>query len=196
MSQIKKYLENLIKQYGFTPQLEVLNTQKTSGQISPHQFQLAVEQLAAELPFTPLEIEELLVIFDRNIQEMVEAPLIIGNGDIKDLNDLHTKGGLYNWDGGMIGRGVFDNPFAFNPKLLNSSDISTVDRIKLLEYHLNLWVKTWGETKNYQALKKFFKIYISGFEGSVALRAKLMESKNPNDALVILSNFLEPVLGN
>lgn len=194
--QIKLFIENLIIKYGFSKELEALVVQKNSGQIPLSQFQVDLEQFASQLPFTESEIEELLKLFDDNIQDLVQTPIIIGNGDIKDLADLRTKGSLYNWDGGMIGRGAFENPFVFSPELLKASDISIADRIKLLEYHLNLWVETWGETKNYQALKKFFKIYISGFDGAVVLRTSLMETNNPGEALTILGKALDTILGN
>lgn len=195
-NSIKEHLKNLIIKYGFGKELEALEVRKNSSQTTSSQFQLDIEVLASKLPLTPEEIEELLKLFESNIEDLVETPMIIGNGDIKDLSDLRAKGELYNWDGGMIGRGIFENPFAFSPELMKASNISILDRVKLLEYHLNLWVEIWGETKNYQALKKFFKIYISGFDGAVALRASLMETSNPWEAFTILDGALDTIFGN
>ena len=192
MSQenIQILLTSLIQKYGFETDLNRLREQRSASEIGQLEFQLAIEELSQKLPLERDEIDKLLELFEQNINNLVKVPVIIGNGDIRDLADLHAKGHLYGWDGGMIGRGVFENPFAFNPNLLKSADIQTADKLQMLKYHLNLWVKTWGEAKNYQVLKKFFKIYISGFDGAGNLRAQLMSTNNTTEALEILDTIL------
>ena len=192
MSQenIQILLTSLIQKHGFGTDLDRLREQRAAGEISQLEFQLAIEELSQKLPLEQVEIDRLLELFGQNIDSLVQVPVIIGNGDIRDLADLQSKGDMYGWDGGMIGRGVFENPFAFNPNLLKSADIPTADKLQMLKYHLNLWVKTWGEAKNYQVLKKFFKIYISGFDGAGSLRAQLMATNNTGEALEILDTIL------
>ena len=40
-------------------------------------------------------------------------------------------------------------------------------------------------------MKKFFKIYISGFDGAKELRVKLMETKTTEEVKEIAKSFLE-----
>jgi tRNA-dihydrouridine synthase len=150
-----------------------------------------------------LELEKL---FDDNIDKIVdlELPKLIGNGDLKNHIDLTEKVIEYGLDGGMIGRGVFSNPFAFNKDIIEDQSGNLVnimtgqilnanDRLELLRYHLELWKETWvdgDQTKHYPSIKKFFKIYVQSFEGAVALRAKLMETKNVDDAIGIVKREL------
>jgi tRNA-dihydrouridine synthase len=61
---------------------------------------------------------------------------------------------------------------------MKSRDFSLEQRLEYLLNHSRLFVKTWGDNKSFPILKKFFKIYISDFEGSAELRAKFMETKN------------------
>lgn len=52
------------------------------------------------------------------------------------------------------------------------------DYIKLFRSHIYLFEKTWGETKNFDVIKKFVKMYIKDFEGANELRKNIMETKN------------------
>lgn len=109
--------------------------------------------------------------------------LLIGNGGVKNYkHGLHlTK--KYGLDGAMIATGMLSNPWAFekNDKKYNFEDIKEV-----LIKHLNLYIKTKETNKAYGVMKKFFKMYINNFDGARTLRAKLMETKNVEEALSIL----------
>ena len=110
--------------------------------------------------------------------------VIIGNGDIRNYDDIVDKSKKYNMDGGMIGRGVFTdlNAFSKTPK----KDLEQTDRINLCIKHIKLFENTWKETKRYELLKKYYKIYITNFDGAKELRTKLMEIKGFEEALNIL----------
>lgn len=103
---------------------------------------------------------------------------ILGNGDIKSMSEAQEKIDLYGIDGVMIGRGIFENLWFFNPQI-KPEDVSVEKKLKLLIKHANLFYKTWGNTKNFAILKKFFKCYINGFPNASELRMKLMEAENP-----------------
>lgn len=123
--------------------------------------------------------------------------VIIANGDILSLDQGRELASQHGFDGMMIGRAIFSNPYLFNPDISRDVEgnlfnhktelpITPNDRINLVLKHLVLWEKTWGETKPYQILKKYFKIYISGFPGSSDLRQKLMETKTIDEARGVL----------
>lgn len=114
--------------------------------------------------------------------------LLIGNGDIASYKQALAVHKKYGVDGIMIGRGVFANPWVFEKSLkpaLHGKD----DYIELLLKHLKLFEKTWGKTKNYQIMKKFFKMYIHNFDGANLLRQQLMVTTNSRQAQNILSNI-------
>ncbi len=100
---------------------------------------------------------------------------IIGNGDVSSYQDGLSKIAGYKVDGVMIGRGIFANPWIFNPAM--SLEQATFDqRMDLLHYHVELFDQTWGTTKNFNLLKKFFKIYVHGLPKATELRSRLMEA--------------------
>lgn len=112
--------------------------------------------------------------------------IIIGNGDVENIEHgikLAKDSGV---DGIMIGRGVLRDIQAFT---LNKEDISAVDRVKLFEKHLNLYQETWGETKSFAPMKKFAKLYISGFPGAVEVRTRIMDSHSYEEAKKIVSEI-------
>ena len=61
--------------------------------------------------------------------------------------------------------------------------------LDLLLFHSRIFVKTWGSTKNFNILKKFYKIYIQGFDGASELRVKLMETKNLSDVEKVVNEY-------
>lgn len=112
--------------------------------------------------------------------------LIIGNGDIKSRKEAMEKYKKYKVDGIMIGRGIFGNLWIFN-KNVDPAKISYQEKLKLLIEHVTLFDKTWGKTKNFSIMKKFYKIYISGMPDAKNVRMELMKLKTASETL----NFLK-----
>jgi nifR3 family TIM-barrel protein len=98
-----------------------------------------------------------------------------GNGDVfsyeKGLQRIQETG----VDGVMIGRGIFQNPWFFDP---SKTEITKEERIGKLLAHTRLFEQTWGGIKNFNILKRFYKIYLNSFPGAAKLRADLMEVKD------------------
>lgn len=120
-------------------------------------------------------------------RKMKKKTLIIGNGDVKSLEDATEKYEKYKVDGVMIGRGIFNNLWIYN-KNVNPANISHQEKLKLLIEHITLFDKTWGRNKNFSIMKKFYKIYISDMPDSGNVRAELMKFKTVTDTLRFLQN--------
>jgi len=147
-----------------------------------------------------------LIIHGRTVREMSKVPahwdeigkvvqlrneinpktVIIGNGDVESYEDGISKVNQYNLDGIMIGRGVFKNLWIFD-KSGQIHNPSTEERLQQLSKHTKLFVETWGDTKSFAILKKFFKCYISDFDGASELRTKFMETKNLKEVQTLVS---------
>lgn len=108
-----------------------------------------------------------------------------GNGDVMSFAEGIEKAKTYGVDGVMIGRGIFANPWFFNRK---SVDPTPEEKLALLYKHAQLFTQTWKETKNFAILKRFFKIYTSGFPGAAKIRARLMETSSLEEVRVVLSD--------
>jgi nifR3 family TIM-barrel protein len=130
----------------------------------------------------------------KKIKELIKKSgkeiLLIGNGDVVDIDDARNKCEEYGCDGVMIGRGVFGNPFFFASK--ENPNISIEEKLKILLEHTQIFDKELlkPKHKSFAVMKKHFKAYVNGFDGAKELRAKLMETKNSKEVEKIIKNFL------
>lgn len=113
--------------------------------------------------------------------------IIIGNGDVKSLQDAGYRAQETGVDGCMIGRGVFENPWCFSK---SQTPILKSQKLNLLKRHVKLWQETWKNKKNFSVLKKYFKIYIRDFEGASELRAKLMNTNSLEELNIFCQKLL------
>lgn len=145
---------------------------------------------AAEMSKVPCHWDEIGKAVElRN--KMDKKTLIFGNGDIVSLEDAKEKVEKYHVDGVMIGRGVFHNPWLFAG--IDPTTKTVKDRLILLEQHVSLYEKTWGITKSFQVLKKYFKIYLSDFDGASDMRQKFMETNSYEEAKNLAQTLLKEV---
>lgn len=147
-----------------------------------------------EMSLVPAHWEEASKIVNLK-SKIAPQTVIVGNGDVETKAQGIELAKKYGLDGIMIGRGVFHNPYVFDEKIDYGSQTKE-ERIELLKKHLNLFEKTWqnvhpiserGYAKSYPPLKRFFKIYVQGFDGAAELREKLMLTENLDEAKDVLS---------
>lgn len=111
--------------------------------------------------------------------EISPNTVVIGNGDVKSRADIQEKHDKYGVDGVMVGRGIFSNPWIFEKV---EAEHGWEDYKKVLLKHLELY----DNTMHFDKLKKFFKMYVNNFEGARELRAKLMATKDVDQAKKLL----------
>ena len=116
------------------------------------------------------------------------STLIIGNGEVYSYADVMNRIKQYGVDGVMVGTGVFKNPWMFNSEPV---EIDISNRIELMRRHITLYQKTWGNGKDYNVLKRFFKIYLNGFANAAQWRDAFMRAGNYDEALRLLSEMEE-----
>lgn len=133
------------------------------------------------------------------IQKSGKEILLIGNGDIKDIEDARSKALEYGCDGVMIGRGIFGNPWFFSREkrsdLKNSERPDLEERLRVLIEHTKLFEKELSipKHKSFAVMKKHFKAYVNGFKGAGELRVKLMETNNAREVERIINAYLNKV---
>ncbi len=125
------------------------------------------------------------------IEKSGKEILLIGNGDVKDLEDAKEKALKYGCEGIMIGRGVFGNPWFFSSQ--NNLSITLEEKLEVLMEHTQIFDKELLQPKHkhFDVMKKHFKAYVNGFDGAKELRVKLMETKNTKEVKQIVDNFLK-----
>jgi tRNA-dihydrouridine synthase len=118
--------------------------------------------------------------------EIAPKTLLTINGDIRDRQHGLELVNKYKIDGIMIGRGVFENSFAFE---LKKREHGHPELVKLLNLHLDLYdnYSTKLVPRKYDPIKRFFKIYIRNFPGASEIRDKLMHTTNTSEAREIIN---------
>ena len=97
---------------------------------------------------------------------------VLGNGDIKDLNDANAKIKQYGVDGVLIGRTAFGNPWVFKNKIPTLRE-----KFDILLEHAKYYEKIFQE-KQFSPMKKHLSWYCRGFENASQMRQKLMQAEN------------------
>lgn len=115
--------------------------------------------------------------------------LIVGNGDVRDSAHGQQLAEKYSLDGIMIGRGIFQDPFAF-AAASPWPDVAPLKRLELYKKQVELFAATWqaGE-RPVHTLNKFCKIYVNGFDGAKEMRELLMAAGSTGELIDLLDKF-------
>ncbi|MCD8819005.1 tRNA dihydrouridine synthase [Mammaliicoccus sciuri] len=119
--------------------------------------------------------------------EIAPNTLLTINGDIPDRKTGLELAEKYDIDGVMIGRGIFNNPFAFEKEPREHTSKELLD---LLRLHLTLFDKyATSETRQFKSLRRFFKIYVRSMRGASELRHLLMSTETTDEVRALLDEF-------
>ncbi|AVQ34926.1 tRNA dihydrouridine synthase [Staphylococcus kloosii] len=130
---------------------------------------------------------ELIEAVKKLRDEVAPDTLLTINGDIPDRQVGLELAEKYGIDGVMIGRGIFNNPFAFEKEPREHTSKELLD---LLRLHLTLFNKySKEETRQFKSLRRFFKIYVRGIRGASELRHKLMSTETTDQARGLIDDF-------
>jgi tRNA-dihydrouridine synthase len=120
--------------------------------------------------------------------------VLLGNGDVRSLEDGHAKAKISGMDGVMVGAGVFGNPWFFSARTPD-----TKERLERMVTHTELFEKLYrsdnpkpisqgGRLKNFDVMKKHYKSYTPGEK---ELRIRLMDAENAGEVRKIVQDFLK-----
>jgi nifR3 family TIM-barrel protein len=144
---------------------------------------------AAEMSKVPAHWDEIQKAVELRDSMRLDT-LVIGNGDVSSREDGLAKWRATGVDGIMIGRGIFDDPWIFDhgvPHRLHS----VKEHLDLMKKHIELFEATWGRTKQYAILRKFFKIYVKGFDGASDWRRRVTETKSTGEVYPLINELIE-----
>lgn len=111
---------------------------------------------------------------------------VLGNGDVQSLEEARQKCAEFGLDGAMVGRGIFNNPWIF---MEDQRERTQEEKLALLWRHTERFSQVWGDTKNFQLLRRYYSIYSKGFPGAAELRARLMQTESIAEVERVLAAF-------
>ncbi|MDD9989608.1 MAG: tRNA-dihydrouridine synthase [Spirochaetaceae bacterium] len=113
---------------------------------------------------------------------------IVGNGDVRSLEQGRALAAETGADGVMIGRGVFGNPWLFSAAG-GPGDLRVA--VETMLAHALVYDLLFAGRKNFVDMRRHFKAYVGGFHGARRLRMELMETRSVAD----VERIVGPVIG-
>lgn len=115
--------------------------------------------------------------------------LILGNGDVMTVAEAEAKCTQYGCDGVMIGRGIFGNPWLFNPDI-DGTALPLETKLRVMLEHAEAFHRHFDGIKPFIAMRKSMAAYLKGYPHVKELRLKLMEAKGIEEVREIVEKLI------
>ncbi len=110
---------------------------------------------------------------------------LLGNGDIKSVDDAIEKISHYKTDGALIGRAAFGKP-----EIFSSKEIALNEKLKIAIEHCEVFEKLTPEL-NFLSVRKHLAWYCKGFDNASDKRMALMLSSNSKEVRKIIESVVK-----
>lgn len=119
--------------------------------------------------------------------------ILLGNGDVRDLEHARQLAEQTGIDGVMLGRAVFGNPWLFNREI-SIDQIPLEERFRVMIEHSRLYEEIFAGKKNFAVMQKHVRAYITGFNGAKEIRKSLEGIQNTDDLERIIESYFNGTL--
>jgi tRNA-dihydrouridine synthase B len=120
------------------------------------------------------------------VKQAVRIP-VIGNGDVRNPEDIERMKQHTGCDGVMIGRAAVGNPWIFQRK--DAHQIALAERLALINRHLALMVSFYGEERGLINFRKHVVKYLRGVPGSARLKTQLLACTDPQEFIALMNTL-------
>lgn len=130
----------------------------------------------------------------KEVKESISIP-VIGNGDIRSVDDAKRMIELTNCDAVMIGRGVLGNPWLIRDIVNYLEDgavpkvISKDEKIDMCIKHMNYLLSFKDEKTAVLEMRSHIAWYLKGLDGVNEIKREIFKATTEKDVLEILTKF-------
>ena len=130
----------------------------------------------------------------KQVKESVSIP-VIGNGDVRSVEDFHRMMNETGCDAVMLGRGIVGNPFLIQECVDSITgqkhEFSMEDRIEICMDHAKGLANTKGEKVAIREMRGLASWYLKGLPSSRIFKNEMSQMNTLEDLENILRQFME-----
>ncbi len=130
----------------------------------------------------------------KKVKEIVKIP-VIGNGDLKCVEDVEKALKFSNVDGVMIGRATLGNPWIFSQTLeylktgKEISKPSNEERLNIILKHIELEINEKGEKVAIKEMRKHISAYTKSLKDSSQFRNRMNTLETKKEVIDCLKEY-------
>jgi tRNA-dihydrouridine synthase B len=121
------------------------------------------------------------------IKDTVRIP-VIGNGDVKNIEDANRMIKETKCDGVMIGRAAIGNPWVFSSAF--EKPISNLERLRVMTQHSQLMIDFYGPKIGMILFRKHLTRYLFQFLVTPEIRKQVYSIENQPELIKVVQNML------
>lgn len=124
------------------------------------------------------------------VKQAVKIP-VIGNGDVKCVEDIERIKQHTGCDGVMIGRAAIGHPWIFQYK--DRNQVSFHEKIDLIRQHLSHMLEYYGQDIGVVLFRKHVIKYIMGMHNATELRPSLVKCTSSAEILELITSHIDRI---
>lgn len=129
----------------------------------------------------------------KEVKQNVKIP-VIGNGDIKSLEDAQKIFELTGVDGIMIGRAALGNPWIFKEIIEENKYVpSYEEKLEMILNHINLEIQEKGPQTGVKEMRKHIAWYVKNTKEASRIRDKINTINNPEELKSCLIEYFKTI---
>lgn len=126
----------------------------------------------------------------KQVKENVDIP-VIGNGDVKTVQDIDNMLKQTGCDAVMIGRGLLGNPWLIRDYIDGIKPVTIEERVHMIEKHFQYLIDFKNEKSALLEMRTHIAYYLKSVPNASEIKNKIMKTKTKEEFLNVVKEVLK-----